>query len=67
MANLTLKRKQELEKQYNQYITDKAGELHNKMVAFVSESKIPLIQVLLVLTMLLDEVKEQLRKQHLGG
>lgn len=67
MEKITLKKKQELEKQYNQYITDKAGALHNKLVAFVSESKIPLIQVLLVLEMLLDEVKEQLRKQHLGG
>ena len=66
MANLTLKKKQELEKQYNQFITEQAGALHNKLVAFVSESKIPLIQVLLVLEILLDEVKEQLRKQHLG-
>ena len=67
MANLTLKKKQELEKQYNQYIAEATGELHNKLVAFVSESKIPLVQVLLVLTILLDEVKEQLKKQHLGG
>lgn len=66
MRKLTLKDKQELEKQYQQYITDKAGELHNKLVAFISESKIPLIQVLLVLEMLLDETKTQLRKQHFG-
>ncbi len=67
MAKLTAKQKLELEKQYQQYITDQAGALHNKLVAFVSESKLPLIQVLLVLELLLDEVKTQLRKQHLGG
>jgi len=67
MAKLSASQKAELEKQYQQYITDQAGALHNKLVAFVSESKIPLIQVLLVLEILLDEVVEQLRKQHLGG
>jgi hypothetical protein len=67
MAKLTVKQKIELEKQYQQYITDQAGILHNKIVAFLSESKVPLIQVLLVLEMLLDEVKTQLRKQHFGG
>lgn len=66
MANLTLKKKQELEKRYNLYIAEQAGALHNKLVAFVSESKIPLVQVLLVLEILLDEVKEQLKKMHLG-
>ena len=67
MAKLTAKQKVELEKRYQQYITDQAGILHNKLVAFLSESKVPLIQVLLVLEMLLDEVKTQLRKQHFGG
>ena len=67
MPKLTAKQRVEQQLLYQQFITDKAGELHNKMVAFVSESKLPIIQVLLVLEMLLDEVKEQLKKQHLGG
>ncbi len=67
MVKLTAKQRVAQQLLYQQYITDKTGELHNKLVAFVSESKIPLIQVLLVLELLLDEVKVQLRKQHLGA
>lgn len=66
MARLTAKRRLELEARYNQYITDQAGILHNKIVAFISESRVPLIQVLLVLEISLDEVKETLKKAHLG-
>jgi len=67
MPKLTAKQKLELEKRYEEYIGDKTGLLHNQFVAFISESKIPLNLCLLVLELLLDEVKEQLRKQHLGG
>ena len=67
MKKPTEKQRLELEKRYNQYINDQAGNLHNQFVAFISESKIPLNLVLLVLTVLLEEVKEQIKKQYLGG
>ena len=66
MKKPTEKQRLELEKRYNQYINDQAGNLHNQFVAFISESKIPLSLVLLVLTVLLEEIKEQIKKQYLG-
>ena len=66
MTGLTAKQRLELEKRYNQYITDQAGLLHNKIVAFISQSKVPLVQVMLVLEMLLEETKRNCYEKYLG-
>lgn len=66
MAKLTEKQRLELEKRYNQYITDKAGLLHNQIAAFISGSKVPLLHVLLVLELLLEETKRRLYDEYLG-
>lgn len=65
MKKLTEKQRLELEARYNQYIFDQSGILHNKIYAFVSESKVPLIQVMLVLEMLLEECKRECYKKYL--
>lgn len=66
MAKLTKEQRLALEKRYNEYITDQAGTLHNQIVAFVSESKIPLVQVMLVLEMLLEECKKGCYEKYIG-
>lgn len=38
---------------------DEMGQLHNRFVAFISESKLPLPMVVLVLEMLLAEATDQ--------
>ena len=66
MKRLTTKQRLELEKRYDEYITDQAGTLHNKIVAFISESRIPLVQVMLVLEMVLEECKRNCYERYLG-
>ena len=66
MAKMTAKQI-ELEKRYNEYITDQAGLLHNKITAFIGESKVPLIQAMLVLEMVLEECKRQCYDKYLGA
>lgn len=66
MPKLTAKQKLELGTRYNEYINDQAGMLNNKIIAFVSESKIPLIQVMLVLEILLENCKRQCYEKYLG-
>jgi len=66
MAKITPKQRLELEKRYDEYITDEAGILHNKIVLFVSESKVPLIQVMFVLEMTLEDCKRQCYEKYLG-
>jgi len=66
MAKLTAKQRLELEKRYDEYITDEAGILHNKITAFICESNVPLIQVFLVLEMVLEECKRQCYTRYLG-
>lgn len=65
MVELTATQRLELEARYNQYITDQAGTLHNQIVAFISQSKIPLVQVMLVLDMLLEETKRNCYDKYL--
>jgi len=52
---------------YEARVNDATGHLHNHMVAYISEAKIPLPQILLVLNMLWMETMEQCRKQYLPG
>lgn len=66
MRKLTAKQRLELEARYNQYMADQAGRLHNQIVAFISQSKIPLVQVMLVLEMLLEETKRNCYDKYLG-
>lgn len=40
------------------------GHLHNRFVGFISEAKLPLTHVIMVLSVLLDEAKEQARKKY---
>ena len=51
---------------YRQQLNDEMGNLHNRFVAFISESKLPLPQVFVVLDILKDECVELARKQYLG-
>lgn len=51
---------------YQQQLNDEMGRLHNRFVAFISESKLPLPQVFVVLDILKDECVELARKQYLG-
>jgi len=66
MAKPTAKQRLELEARYNQYITDQAGTLHNQIVAFISQSNVPLIQAMLVLELLLEETKRNCFLNYLG-
>ena len=45
---------------------DRMGQLHNRFVAYISESEMPLPEVILVLTMLLNEATELARLKYLG-
>ena len=51
--------------EYEDQNTDKMGHLHNRFVAFISESKIPLPNVIMVLTMLLKEATEMAEKKYI--
>lgn len=52
---------------YESYLDDAMGNLHNQFVAFISESKLPLPQVLLVLKILEAETIEIARQKYTGG
>ncbi len=51
---------------YDQYLTDEMGNLHNRFVAYISESRLPLPQVLLVLEMLKAKTIDIAKKKYLG-
>lgn len=51
--------------EYEAQNVEKMGHLHNRFVAFISESKIPLPNVVLVLQMLLKEAMEMAEKKYL--
>lgn len=51
---------------YNEHLEREMGHLHNRFVAFIGESRLPLPQVLLVLEMLISETIMQARKKYLG-
>lgn len=51
--------------EYEAQNTEKMGHLHNRFVAFISEAKIPLPNVVMVLQMLLKEAMEMAEKKYL--
>lgn len=51
---------------YEAHLTDEMGNLHNRFVAFIAESRLPLPQALLVIKMLEVEVMDQARKKYMG-
>ena len=56
-----------LEAEYNKRMEQAAGLLHNKFVAFIAESKLPLSLVLLVFSLLTKELEEECNKRYLGA
>ena len=48
-------------------VTERMGNLHNKFVGFISEARIPLPQVILVLQMLLKEATDMALRKYLKG
>ena len=49
------------------YLEDQMGHLHNRFVAFIAESRLPLPQALLVIETLKAEIMEQAAKKYLGA
>ncbi len=56
----------QFEVQFDETLNDRMGHLHNRMVAFVSESRLPITHVITVLQMLLSEATEQAMKKFKG-
>lgn len=54
-----------LEKIYGQHLTDSMGRLHNQMVAYISEARIPLPHLVMVLELLLNEAIELARQEYM--
>jgi len=63
-ANELLK---QFEIQFDETLNDRMGHLHNRMVAFVSESRLPITHVITVLQMLLSDATEQAKKKFMKG
>jgi len=51
---------------YEDHLNDSMALLHNRFVAFIAESRLPIPQVLLVLKMLEAETIDQAKKKYLG-
>ena len=51
---------------YENHLNDEMGMLHNRFVAFIAESRLPLPHVLLVLKMLESETIDQAKKKYIG-
>ena len=49
---------------YNTALDQQMEHLHNKLVAFISESKLPVMQVIMVLQILLSEAVEMATKKY---
>lgn len=56
----------EVRKFYEARTEDEMGNLHNRFVSFIAESRVPLAQVLLVLKILEAETIEIARQKFLG-
>lgn len=54
-----------LEKIYGQHLTDSMGRLHNQMVAYISEARIPLPHLVMVLELLLNEAVQLARQEYI--
>lgn len=52
---------------YENHLVDEMGMLHNRFVAYIAESRLPLPQVLLVLEMLVSETIDQAKKKYVGA
>lgn len=55
-----------LEAYYDNMLEQRMEALHNRFVAFVSEAGIPLNLVLVVLEILVDETKGQIKAHYMG-
>ena len=53
-----------LQKIYSQQVNDETGFLHNKIVAFISEARLPLTHVITVLDMVREEAIELARQKY---
>jgi hypothetical protein len=51
---------------YDAKLEKDMGQLHNQFVAFISASRLPLPQVLLVLQILIKETVDQAHAKYLG-
>ena len=61
---LLAKHKADFEAAYEQALDDQTGNLYNQFVAYISEAKIPLYHVLVVLEVVKTEVIRQIRKRQ---
>jgi len=52
---------------YNTAIDQQMEHLHNRFVAYISESKLPVMQVVMVLQILLSEAVEMATKKYVKG
>ena len=56
-----------LQEVYEDHLNESMAHLHNRFVAFIGESRLPIPQVLLVLHMLIAETTDQAKKKYLGA
>lgn len=52
---------------YNIMLDQEMEKLHNRFVAYISESKLPIMQVIMVLQILLGEAVEMANKKYVEG
>ena len=52
---------------WEQRMDDQMAELHNRFVGFISEARLPIPQVLVVLELLVKETLDQAYQSYLGG
>jgi hypothetical protein len=51
---------------YEDHLNDSMALLHNRFVAFIAESRLPIPQVKMVLDILVAETIDQAKKKYLG-
>jgi hypothetical protein len=70
-AEIAIKKQTELLQQlgeaYSTQLDDQMGLLYNQFVVYISTSKLPLPQVLLVLEMLVNETVSQAKHRYVDG
>ena len=57
---------QHLGEAYAEHLEEQMGQLHNQFVTFISVSRLPLPQVLLVLEILVSETVAQAKAKYVG-
>jgi len=55
-----------IQQDYEDRVNDSMGHLYNRFVGFISESKVPLPQVVVVLQMLLHESMQLAKERYIG-